>query len=160
MTIRISSLNLKYIKANGEDNQEISMIKIIMIREVTKIDICQIVQIGEHHIEVEVSMDKIIEEDHVMFIIIEMIIEEITPEMHRITEDQRVEVETEGIIGRILLEEVGVSLGRDNIQVILEGMIEVTVDQDQVELVLAEIEWDVMGVGNMIISLRTVQQYS
>ena len=53
----IKSLNLRYIKANGKDKQEISMIKILMIREISKIDIGQIVEI-EHHIEVEVSVDK------------------------------------------------------------------------------------------------------
>ena len=57
------------------------MTKIIMIREITKIDIGQIMEIGEHHMEVEVSMDKITEEDHIMLIIIEMIIEEITSEI-------------------------------------------------------------------------------
>ena len=36
---RINSWNLKYIKANGEDNQDIIMIEIIMIREIFKIDI-------------------------------------------------------------------------------------------------------------------------
>ena len=40
-----------------------SMIKVIMIREVTKIDKGQIAEIEEHQAEVEVSMDKIIEED-------------------------------------------------------------------------------------------------
>ena len=39
MMIRISSLNLRYIKENEQDKQEISIIKIIMIREITKIDI-------------------------------------------------------------------------------------------------------------------------
>ena len=45
-----------------------------MIREIIKIDIGQIGEIEEHQTEVEVSMDKIIE-DHIMLIIIEMIIE-------------------------------------------------------------------------------------
>ena len=39
------------------------MIGIIMIREIIKTDIDPIVEIGQH-IEEEVSMDKIIEEDH------------------------------------------------------------------------------------------------
>ena len=60
MPVRISSPNLRYIKTNREAKQEISMIEIIMIREITKIDIDQIVEIGEHHIEVDASMDKII----------------------------------------------------------------------------------------------------
>ena len=33
-----------------------------MIREITKIDIGQIVEIGEQHIELEAGMDKIIQE--------------------------------------------------------------------------------------------------
>ena len=74
MTIRIRSLNLRYIKANREDNKEISTIEISMIREITKIDIGQIVEIEEHQAEVEVSMDKILEEDHIMLITIETII--------------------------------------------------------------------------------------
>ena len=128
-----------------------------MIKEITKIDIHQIVEIGEHHIEVKVSMDKIIEEDHVMLIIIETIIEEVIPKIHKITEVKILEVDTEGIIEMIILEEVGVGLETDNIQVILKGMIEVVVglDQDQ-ELTLIEIELDAISVGNMIILLRTV----
>ena len=43
MTIRFSSLNLRYIKANREDKQEISMIK-----EITKTDIGQIAEIEAH----------------------------------------------------------------------------------------------------------------
>ena len=37
--VQIDSLNLKYTKVNGDDNQEIFMIGIIMIREIIKIDI-------------------------------------------------------------------------------------------------------------------------
>ena len=57
------------------------------------------------------------------------------------------------------LGEVEVDQEKDNIQVILEGMIEVVVvDQDQVlEPVLIEIGSDVLNVGSMIISLKTVQ---
>ena len=78
------SLNLRYIKQNGEDKQEISMIERIIIREITKVDIDKIVEIEEHHIEVEVSRDKIIEEDHIMSINIEMNIEEIISEICKI----------------------------------------------------------------------------
>ena len=55
------------------------------------------------------------------------------------------------------MEEVEVDLGKDNIQVILEGMIKaVLVGQDHVwEPVLREIELDVFNVKNMIISLKT-----
>ena len=58
----------------------------------------------------------------------------------------------------IILEEVGVGLETDNIQIISEGMTEVVVGLDQVqETVLIEIELDAIAVGNMIILLRTVQ---
>ena len=58
-----------------------------------------------------------------------------------------------------ILEEVEVDLGEDNIQVILEGIIEaVVVDQDQVpKPVLTEIGLYVLNVGNMIILLKTAQ---
>ena len=110
MKIRISSLNLRYIKANGEDNQETSTIEIIVIREIIKIDIGQIVEIQEHQTEVEVSMDKIIEEDCIV-----TIIEEIISEICKITEVKILEVDTEGIIKTIILEEVGVGVGTDSI---------------------------------------------
>ena len=57
------------------------------------------------------------------------------------------------------LGEVEVGLGKDNIQVILAEMAEVVVvGQDQVyEILLTEIELDAFSVGNMIISLKTVQ---
>ena len=48
------------------------MIKIIMIREIFKIDTGQIIEIEGRHLEVEVNMDKIVGEDHIMSIIIEM----------------------------------------------------------------------------------------
>ena len=67
-------------------------------------------------------------------------------------------MDTEGITETIILEEVGVGLGTANIQIMSGGMIEVVVGLDQVqELVLIEIELDVINVGDMIISLRTVQ---
>ena len=52
------------------------MIKTVMIVEMIKIDIDQIAEIEGHHSEVEVCMDKIIEEDHMMSMIIEMTLEE------------------------------------------------------------------------------------
>ena len=48
------------------------MIKLNMIREITKIDIGKIAEIGEHCLEVEDSMDKDIEEDHITLIITEI----------------------------------------------------------------------------------------
>ena len=52
------------------------MIEIIMIRVIIKIGIDQIVEIEGHHSEVEVNMDRIIGEDHMMLVIKEMILEE------------------------------------------------------------------------------------
>ena len=77
----------------------------------------------------------------------------------KITEVKILEVDIEGIIEMTTLEEVEVGLGKDYIQVILEGMTEIVVvgqGQDQ-EPVLIEIELDALCVGNMIILLKTVQ---
>ena len=147
------------MKVNEEDKQEISMIKIIMMREITKTDVGLMVEMGEHHIEVEATMDKIIEEDHIVLIITEMTLDEIILEKHEITENRILEVDTEGIIEMIILEEVGVGLGKDNIQIILEGMIKAAVGLDQAQgLVPVETELDgISEVGNMIILLWTVQ---
>ena len=70
-----------------------------------------------------------------------------------------IEVDIEAIIEMTILEEVEVGLVKDSIQIILEGIIKaVVVDQDQVQdPVLIKIELDVSNVGNMIISLKTVQ---
>ena len=43
----------KIYQINKEDKQEMSMIEITMIKEITRIDIDLIVEIGEHQIEVE-----------------------------------------------------------------------------------------------------------
>ena len=107
---RTNSSNQRYIKTNGEDNQEIFMIKMIMIREITKIDIGQIMEIEEHQAEVEVNMGKIIEEDHIMSIIIEIATEETILEICKIIEVKILDVDTERIIEIIILEEVGVGL--------------------------------------------------
>ena len=77
--------------------------------------------------------------------------------IHKIVEVRIIEVGIETTIEMTILEEVEVGLGKDNTQVIFEGMIEAIVDQDQVqEPVLIEIESDVLNVENMIISLMTV----
>ena len=131
--------------------------QIIMVREIIKVNIGEILEIEEHQVEIEVSLDKILEDDCIMVITIEMIIEEIISEICKIIEVKILEVDTEGIMEMLILEEVGVGLGTDNIQLILEGMIEVVVALDQVqELVLIEIELDAINVGNMIILLGTV----
>ena len=129
-----------------------------MIKVIIRIDTDQIVEIGECHLEVELSMDRIIEEGHNMLTIIEMTLGEEILEECRIIEVKILEVDIEVTIEMKNLEEVELDLGKDNIQVILEGMIEaVVVDQDQVqEPVLIEIGLDVLNVGNIIILLKTV----
>ena len=69
-----------------------------MIRVISKIGLDQIVEIDRHHSEVEVSMDRIRGQDHVMSIIIEMTLEETISEKHKITEVKILEVGKEGII--------------------------------------------------------------
>ena len=67
-------------------------------REIIKILIDQIAEKEGHHTEVEVSMDKVIEEDHIMSITIEMITEKIILGICKIIEVKILEVDTEGII--------------------------------------------------------------
>ena len=45
---QIKQFNPKYVKAKGEDRQEIFTIT-AMVREIIKIDIDQVVEIGEYH---------------------------------------------------------------------------------------------------------------
>ena len=75
MMVRICSLSLRYNKVREEDRQEISMIEII-IREVIKIEVHQIVEIGECHSVVEYSMNIIIEIDQGTIRITEVHLEE------------------------------------------------------------------------------------
>ena len=63
---QIKSSHLRYFKAKEENRQEISMKNVIMIKEIIRLGIAQIVEIGEFHLVVEVSMDKIIELDQGM----------------------------------------------------------------------------------------------
>ena len=110
------------------------MIEIIMIMVIIKIGIDQIAEIEGHHSEVEVNVDRIIEEDHIMSIIIEMTLEETILEKCKITDVKIIEVDIEGITEMTNLKEVKVGLGTDNIQVISAEMTEVAVvvqDQDQ-----------------------------
>ena len=124
-----------------------------MIREIIKLDIGQIVEIGEYHLAVEYNMDRITKTVQGIMGTIEVTLEEkiYNPQLRII------EVDTEGIIETLIMKEVGVDLGIDNIQIIPEWMIEVAVglDHDQ-EPVPIEIELDAINVENMIISLRTV----
>ena len=55
-----------------------------MIRVIMRIGTDQIVEIGEHHLEVELSMDRIIEEDHSMLLTIEMTLGKEILEEHKI----------------------------------------------------------------------------
>ena len=118
---RINSLNQRYIKTNGEDSQEFFMVKKIMIKEIIKIDIGQIAEIEEHQTEVDVSMDKIIEVDHVILIIIERTIDrrDNFRDMQSY-KGKKFEVDTEGIIEMIILVVVKVGLETDYIQIISE----------------------------------------
>ena len=78
-------------------------------------------------------MDRIIEDGCNTLIIIEMtLVEEILGKC-KIIEVSIIQVDIEAITETTTLEEVEVGLGKDSIQVILEGMIKgVVVDQDQV----------------------------
>ena len=75
MITKLSNLSQRYIKVNGENKQEIFMIA-TMVREITKIDIYQVVEIGEYHSVVEYNMDRIIGINQGIMGIIEVILEE------------------------------------------------------------------------------------
>ena len=112
-----------------------------------------------HHSEVEVGTERIIGEDHDMSIITEMTLGEKMLEKCKIIEVKTLGLDMEIIIiiEMAVLEEIEVGVRKDNIQVILAEMIEVIVGQDQVqEPLLTETELDVLSVGNIIISLKTV----
>ena len=108
-------------------------------------DIDQIVEIEGHHSEVEVSMDRIIGENHDMSILIEMTLGETISEKCKIIEVKCFEVDIDVITEMTTLEEVEVGLGKDIIPAILEGMTEaVAVGLDQVwDEILTETELDV-----------------
>ena len=103
-------------------------------------------------------MDKIIEEDHITFILIEMTLEGTILEKCNIKEVKVLDVDTEGIIEMIILEEQGVDLGTGSILITSKGLIETVGGLDHVqELVLIEMEIDASIVENMNVLLRTVQ---
>ena len=117
----------KIYQCKGEDKQGI-----IIIRITIRIDTDQIVEIEACHSGVEHSMAKT-EEGHNMLTIIEMTLREEILGGHKITEVNILEVDIKLTIEMKTLEEVEVGLEKDNIQVILEGMIEaVVVGLDQV----------------------------
>ena len=125
MMDRINHSNLRYIKAREEGRQGISMTDVIMTRETIKIGLDQIAEIGEFHLVVGYSVDKIIVTDQDMKRIIEMtlgeeILEEIWEQI-RITEERIIEVDIEENIGMRIMKEVGVGLEKDNTETIIEG---------------------------------------
>ena len=92
-----------------------------------------LIRIDTYHLGIELSTDRIKEEGHNMLIIIEMILVEEILGKCQITEVKILEVNIEGTIEMITLEEVEVGLGKDNIQVILKRMTEVVaVGQDHI----------------------------
>ena len=133
-----------------------------MVREIIKIDIGQIVKIGECHSVVKYNMGRMTETDQGVIRTIQVILEEKILEgifgQIRIIEVKIIEVDTEEIKEMIIMEEVEVGPGIDSILIMLEGMIEAVGGLDQVqELVPIEIEFYAINVGNMIILLRIVQ---
>ena len=60
MVTKLSNLSQRYVRVREEGRQEDFMIKTI-IKEIIKIDIDQIVEVGEYHLVVEYNMDRIIE---------------------------------------------------------------------------------------------------
>ena len=135
MTIRISSLSLRYIKVNEEDKWECSTIKIIMIGKIIKIDIGKIVEVGEYHSVIGYNMDRITKTGQGIGRIIEVIIEEEI--LEGICNQIRIiKMDTEDIIEMIIMKEVEVGPGKDNIQILTEGMIEVVVGLDHVQELL------------------------
>ena len=106
--VRTDHLNLKFINEKGEDKLEIIIMKID-----TKVGIDQTVVIGECHIEVELSMHKIIEEGHSMIKITEVILGKEILEKCKITDIRILEVDIEVTLGMTKLEEVQVGLEKD-----------------------------------------------
>ena len=153
---RISSLSQKYIRAKGEDRQEISMIT-AMVREIIKIYIGQIVEIGKYCSVTEFNMDRIIETNQgiirtIEVILAEEILEGISHQI-RITEVKIMEVDIEEIMEMIIMKEAKVGLGMAI--PIIEGTIGATLGLDHFQdSVPIEIELDVKNAGNTIILLK------
>ena len=83
-----------------------------MIKVIIRIDTDQILVIGECHLGVELSTDRIIKEGCNMLIIIEMILEEEILGKCKIIEVSIIEVDIEEIIEMTILEEIEVGLGK------------------------------------------------
>ena len=152
---QVKQFKPKYIKVKGVNRQGNFMIN-IMVREIFKMDTGQIVKIGEYCSVAEYNMARIVETDHGIMRTVKVNLEqeilEGISEQIQITEDKIKEVDIEKIIEMIIMKELEVGLGINNI-LIIEGTKEVTVGLDQVqEPVWTEIELDVINVGNVIIS--------
>ena len=86
-----------------------------MNKVIIRKDTDQIVEIRECHLQVELSMDRIIEEGPDMLITIEMTLGEKILEECKITEVKILKVDIEAVAEMTTLEEVEVDLGKDNI---------------------------------------------
>ena len=111
-----------------------------MIKIDIKIDTDQTVGLEECHIEVELSMDKTIEEVCSMIKIIGVTLGEEILEEYKIIEVRILEVDIEVTLKMTTLEQVKLGLEKDSIQVILE-------------------ETNKVVVGNMVVLPKTVQIY-
>ena len=131
LTAQASSQNRlfkpKIYQGKGEDKEEIIMIKINI-----KIDTDQTVEIGECHIEVELSTYRIIEEGHSMIKIAEVILGKEILEDCKIIEVRSLEVDIQVTLEAKTLKEVEVGLEKDSIQVMLEEMSKRVAGPDQV----------------------------
>ena len=89
-----------------------------MIKVIIRIDRVQIMEIGECHLGVEVSMDRIIEKGCNMLTIMEMTLGEDILEECRIIQVKILEMDKEVTIEMTTLKEVEVDLEKGNIEVI------------------------------------------
>ena len=152
---QVDNLNLKSSKAKEEDKIEVTMIDTVMISEVNKIDIGQIVETGDNidKIEVNQGMKKIIEVE----------ILEVRQGHIKILRDKAIEESTEIITEMKVIAEVGMgmSLEKDHF---LETLVmietigaQAIVGPDQYQgLAQIETESDVTSLGNIIILQRIV----
>ena len=136
-------------KAKEEDKIEVVMIDAVMISEVIKIDIGQIVKTGDSidKTEVDQGMNKIIEENL-----------EVMQGCIKILKDKTVDESTEIIIEVKVIEkvEIGTGLDKDHfletlVRVELIGVQAVVSPDQHQRLAQTETESDVTSVGNTII---------
>ena len=108
---------------------------IIMVEAGNGIGLDQVAVIGieDQIIEIDLSMDTTMQKGlNMVRIIMEETLGEETIEDHKIIEDQPLEGNIEEMMGIVILIGVETGLEIDNFQVILGGMIEVALCQDQV----------------------------